>query len=128
MSDILSSHPSRDTFDQPQLRAAIDAASACASTCATCADACLHGDDPGGMARCIDLCNQCASICRAAADVMSRPGPNGDSWEEVVRACIAVCRECADECGSHDMDHCAACAQACRDCADACETLLAVAD
>lgn len=128
MDDILSTHPAKDTFDLPQLRAAIEAAARCASSCATCADACLHGDHVEHMVRCIDLDNQCAEICRTTADVLSRPGPNGDSWEAVVRACIAVCRECAAECGQHEHDHCQMCARDCTACADACEALLAAAD
>lgn len=128
MTDILTSHPSRDTFDLPQLRAAIDAASTCASACASCADACLHGEAVADMVRCIDLTTQCAAICRTTADILSRPGPNGDSWREIVRACIAVCRECAAECGQHDHEHCRACAASCTACADAGEALLSVAD
>lgn len=127
MSDILETHPARDTFDLEPLRRAIDAASACASTCATCADACLHGDDPASMRRCIDLCTQCSIICQATAAILSRPGPNGDSWRSVVEACIAVCRECHEECGGHDHDHCQRCAEASRECIEACEALLAVA-
>ena len=106
MVDILSSHPSSDTFDLPQLRAAIDAASRCATSCASCADACLHGDGVEHMIRCIDLDNQCATICRATADILARPAPHGDSWRAVVQACIEVCRECADECAQHDHEHC----------------------
>ena len=98
-----------------------------ASSCATCADACLHGDHVEHMVRCIDLDNQCAEICRTTADVLSRPGPNGDSWEAVVRACIAVCRECAQECAQHEHDHCQMCARDCTACADACGALLAAA-
>ena len=64
MDDILSTHPSKDTFDLPQLRAAIDAAARCASSCSTCADACLHGEHVEHMVRCIDLDTQCAAICR----------------------------------------------------------------
>ena len=89
MDDILSTHPARDTFDLGPLRAAIDAANRCASTCATCSDACLHSGDATSMSRCIDLDNQCAAICRTTADILSRPGPNGDSWRAVVEACIA---------------------------------------
>lgn len=123
-TDILSTHPSKDTFDKDKLRAAIDAALECGSTCASCSDACLHGDDAAMMTRCIDLDNQCAAICFTTANILSRPGPNGDSWEDIVKACIAVCRECADECGSHDHDHCKICAESCRKCADACQALL----
>ena len=128
--DILQTHPKRDTFDLDRLRAAIDAASACASTCATCADACVHEDDPAAMARCIDLCSQCAAICGTTAEILSRSSPNGDSWRAIVQACIEVCRECAAECGQHagHHEHCGICAEACRRCADACEALLAVAD
>jgi hypothetical protein len=127
--DILQTHPKRDTFDLDELRAAIDATSACASTCATCSDACLHGDDPAAMTRCIDLCTQCSTICRATADILSRPGPNGDSWRAVVEACIAVCTECAEECEQHagHHEHCRLCAEECRRCADACRALLDVA-
>ena len=130
MDDILSTHPARDTFDLGPLRAAIDAANRCASTCATCSDACLHSGDATSMSRCIDLDNQCAAICRTTADILSRPGPNGDSWRAVVEACIAVCTECAQECEQHadHHDHCRICAEACRACADACRALLGVAD
>lgn len=128
--DILSTHPKKDTFDLAELRAAIDAASACANACATCADACLHGDDPKAMVGCIDQCTQCAVICRATTDVLSRPAPDGDAWETLVKACIEACRSCAEECEQHadHSDHCRLCAEACRKCADACEALLAVAD
>jgi hypothetical protein len=128
--DILSTHPSKDTFDLAQLRAAIDAAAECATTCASCADACLREDDPKAMVRCIDLCTQCAAICRTTAEILSRPGPNGDSWRSIVEACIAACRECAEECEQHagHHEHCRICAEACRRCADACEALLGVAD
>lgn len=128
MEDILKTHPSRETFDQAKLRAAIDALLTCASTCATCADACLHSGHADHMVRCIAMDNQCAAICFATANILSRPGPAGDAWREVVKACAAMCRECADECASHaDMDHCQICAEACRACADACEALLAAA-
>lgn len=128
--DILQTHPKRDTFDLDRLRAAIDAASACANTCATCSDSCLHEDDPKAMTRCIDLCTQCAAICRTTAEVLSRPGPNGDSWRAIVRACIEVCRECAEECDQHagHHDHCRVCAEECRRCAEACQALLDVAE
>ena len=121
-----SSPPSRAT--QSDCRA--DAANRCASTCATCSDACLHGEDAGSMTRCIDLDNQCAAICRTTADILSRPGPNGDSWRAIVEACIAVCTECAEECEQHadHHDHCRICAEACRACAEACRALLGVAD
>ena len=124
MTDILETHPLRDTFDPGPLRTAIDAALRCASTCASCADACLHGEDANDMARCIDLDEQCATICFTTARVLSQPGPNGDSWRSIVQACIDVCRECAEECGGHDHEHCRICAAACRECADACQALL----
>jgi len=128
--DILSTHPKKDTFDLAQLRAAIDATSACASTCGTCADACLHSDDPSDMVRCVHLCTQCAAICRTTAEVLSRPSPNGDSWRSIVQACIEVCRECAAECDEHagHHEHCRICADACRRCADACQALLDVSN
>lgn len=127
MTDILSTHPDHETFDLPELRAALDALAACAAACGTCSDSCLHGDHAAAMVRCIDLCTQCQVVCSATAQVLSRPGPNGDSWRAVVQACAAVCRECAEECVSHEMDHCQLCAEACRACAEACEALLAVA-
>ena len=128
MDDILSTHPKRDTFDLGPLRAAIDAANRCASTCATCSDACLHSGDATSMSRCIDLDNQCAAICQATADILARPAPHGNSWRAVVQACIEVCRECADECAQHDHEHCQVCAEDCRACAAACEALLSVSD
>ncbi|MBC7309801.1 MAG: four-helix bundle copper-binding protein, partial [Tetrasphaera sp.] len=114
--DILQTHPRRDTFDLEQLRVAIDAASACATTCATCADACLHEDDPKAMTRCIDLCTQCAAICRTTAEILARASPDGESWRSIVQACIDTCRECAEECERHGdhHEHCRICAEACR--------------
>ena len=128
--DILSDPPKKDTFNLEQLRAAIDAASACANSCATCADSCLHEENPADMARCISLCNQCAAICRTTAQILAQPSPNGDSWRAIVEACIAVCTECAEECEQHaeHEEHCRICAEACRRCAEACQALLDVAD
>ena len=123
-TDILTTHPSTDMFDLPKVRAAIDAALACASACAVCSDACLHGDDPASMVSCIDHDLRCVAICQATAEILSRPGSHGQAWRDVVRACAAVCRECAEECASHDHEHCQICAEACRRCADACEALL----
>lgn len=128
ITDVLTDHPARETFDLDELAACIDACLACTATCSSCADACLSEDDPAAMRRCIQTDLDCADICAATARVLARPSPTGHAWRALVEACAQACTECADECSQHDHAHCRRCADACRRCADACRALLAVAD
>jgi hypothetical protein len=43
-----------------------------------------------------------------------------------LRACLAICTSCGDECGRHarHYEHCRVCEQACRRCEQACRELL----
>ncbi len=126
LRSLLENHPSRDTIHLDELVAAIEAASACADNCSACADACIP--EGGEMADCIRTCRDCEDVCRATAAILSRPAPAVKAWTKLVEACIAICDECADECGSHDNGHCRECAKACRACADACRALLKAAE
>lgn len=126
IADVLADHPARDTFDFAELRRAIEACRTCAVMCDLCADSDLTRD-PAGMVDCIRRCWDCATICAATAAVLSRPTPSGGAWEAQVRACIAACMECAQECGTHDHECCRNCADACRECQQALQQLIAVA-
>ena len=70
------------------------------------------------MAECIRLDRICAETCKAASmAVVSNVQTDVTS---LIKACQTMCEKCADECASHENDHCKACAEACRKCADAC--------
>jgi len=95
----------------------IDACNACANACNHCAAMCLQEPDVGAMAGCIRQDMDCAELCRTAAALMARDSVHAAALCQV---CAQACRDCAAECGKHDMDHCQQCAAACRRCADAC--------
>jgi hypothetical protein len=59
----------------------------------------------------------CAKICYLTASFVTFHSSHA---EGVVRQCEIICRECAEECEKHDMDHCQECARACRACEEAC--------
>lgn len=124
LADALADHPARPSLDFPELNRAIEAMSACATTCSVCADSHL-GENAAAMADCIRHCLRCADLCSATARILSRPTLGGHAWERVVAACAAVCAECAAECERHDHATCRECAAACRACERACQALLA---
>ena len=96
-------------------------------TCQSCANACLHEDEIAPMRDCIQTDLNCSDVCAATMRILSRPGPDGKTWETMLQACVAACAECAHECEQHDHDHCRVCARECRACAEACDALLVVA-
>ncbi|HEY9185560.1 MAG TPA: four-helix bundle copper-binding protein [Salegentibacter sp.] len=94
----------------------------CINHCNYCADACLDEDDVKKMTTCIRTDKVCAEVCSALNQVLATNYGNVDG---LVRYCIEVCNDCADECSKHDHDHCQKCAEACRHCVDACQDYLA---
>ena len=125
---MLQTYPTPIGLDSRKLAATIDALIACAETCTACADACLGEDMVADLTTCIATNLDCADICGAAARVLSRRvGFDSTSTGEVLRACIAACRACGEECSRHASmhEHCRLCADACRACLEACEDLLA---
>lgn len=99
----------------------------CTASCLSCADACVHETTDEDLARCIGLNLDCAAVCTATAQVLARSGDGDRSGlNALLRACIAACRSCAEECSRHGshMDHCRVCAEACRECEQACLALL----
>lgn len=105
-----------------QYQICIDACHACAVACNTCFTACLKESDVGMMARCIALDMDCAAICSLAANAMAR---DSEMAPHFCRLCSEVCLACANECESHQHDHCQQCAQACRACSKACLSMVA---
>lgn len=107
-------------MERPDYAACIEACNACADACDRCASACLGEEDVKMMARCIALDIDCSQLCRLAAAVMAR---GGEAAAALCRVCADVCDQCAQECGSHPVDHCQACAAACRRCAEQCRRM-----
>ena len=125
LDTMLTAHD--DNLRVDDLTRAIEALNACAAHCLACADACLEEDDVDSMVRCIRSDLDCATICRATADVLARAGASGMPWRQQVEVAVAATDACAEECGSHDHDHCQACAAACRRASEACQQLLQAA-
>ncbi len=110
--------------DMQLMQDCIEACTACMQACTMCADA--DATDGADMARCASLCASTADMCSAMMMTMMRPaGFDREGMMSMLSACMTMCRACADECNSHDMDHCRMCAQVCTNCADACEKLMA---
>lgn len=124
--EIFDTHPSPASDAGEEAFSLVKAAAECASTCTTCADACLEEDDPTSLRLCIRTNQDCADICATTARMISRPGEQDPTiLRAQLDACLTACRRCAEECSRHsaDMEHCAVCAESCRACAEACETM-----
>lgn len=125
VADVLSDHPSKDTFDLHELSRCIQALLECSAACTVCADACLAEDDVTSQLHCIRTDLDCADICSATARVLSRAAPSGDMWRHLLEACAKACAECAAECERHTgHKHCQLCGQMCREAEKACQQLL----
>ena len=98
-------------------KSCIEACLECAALCNYCASSCLKEQNVKMMARCIQLDTECSILCYTAAQLMSAGSTRA---QEICRLCAQLCRECADECESHDSEHCRECAKACRHCAEEC--------
>lgn len=127
--DMLMAHPTKLEIDPAALAECIDACFDCAQTCMACADACLAEEDVRPLLRCITLNQDCDDVCDVTGRLLSRQ--TRPDWHVVraqVTACLAACRDCANECERHadHHEHCRICAEACRRCEQACLRLLAV--
>jgi hypothetical protein len=124
---MLDTYPTAVNVDAGTLAAAIDAATDCAQACIADTDADLGEQNVTEMIRCIRLCLDCADVCTATAGVISRPaGYDADVTKPLLQACVAICKNCGDECERHARmhEHCRVCAGACRRCEQACRELL----
>jgi hypothetical protein len=124
---MIDTHPAETGIDRALLARAVDAMTACASVCTTCADACLAEEMVADLRRCIRTDLDCADVCATAARVMTRQtGYEPEVSRAVVQACLVACRTCAAECEEHAgmHEHCRICAEACRTCEQVCEELL----
>jgi len=109
-------------MENNQYKDCIKACLKCAMACEVCAAACLREEKVQMMTRCIELDRDCADICRLAATLMAR---QSDYVKEFCRLCAKVCRDCAEECGRHQVEHCQRCAEMCCACAEECEKMAA---
>ena len=123
---MLDTFPRTADIDPDVLAAAIDALGDCAQACNADTAADLTEPDLAEMVTCIRLCLDYVDVCTATAAVLGRlNGYDPTVIRPLVEACIAVCKNCGDECERHShMPHCRVCAQACRRCEQACRDLL----
>lgn len=129
ITTMLEQHP----FSAPNpwtrdLAEAIAALGECEQVCRSCADACLDERQVSHLRRCIRTDLDCATICHATAELLLRhSGPISFVLQEQLRACLAACQVCGDECDLHAADHahCRVCAHTCRRCQEQCNELLA---
>ena len=90
-----------------------------AQACEWCADECIRlGEEE--MTRCIQLCRDVADVATLHARFMAR---NSSFEGDLAAVCAELCRECADECATHDHDHCQTCADVVSRCANSCEEM-----
>ena len=125
---MLDYYPRELNVDRDLFVACIEACYDCADSCTQCADDCLGEESVQELTTCIRLNLDCSDICVATGRVVGRQtGFDASVADAIVRACIAACRSCADECdihAAHGMEHCRVCAEECRRCEQACEELL----
>ncbi|PZW40775.1 uncharacterized protein DUF326 [Mesonia algae] len=100
----------------------IEALNNCIAHCNYCSDACLNEDNIKMMVDCIRTDRACAEVCSATVKLLAMDSAFAKA---MVEKCHEICKQCADECGKHDHQHCKDCAEACKKCADACEAYLA---
>jgi hypothetical protein len=126
-SELLASSPAAPADRLDLFARCIDACAAGAQACLVCADACLAEPTTGELIGCIRLDLDCADICTTTGRLLARQHALDPALAQaMLQTCVAACRLCADECGSHAShhDHCARCADACRACEEACRALL----
>jgi hypothetical protein len=126
---MLDAYPREFNVDRDLLVRCIETCSDCAESCTQCADDCLGEEIVQELTTCIRLNLDCADICATTGRVVSRrTGYDAAVTGALLRACIAACGSCADECeihAAHGMEHCRVCAEECRRCEQACGELLA---
>lgn len=129
LNRMLNSHPQASTAgpNAGAIGEALQALLVCASTCTSCADACLGEERVAAMRRCIRLNLDCADVCEATARLLTRFTET--DWDIVrgqLESCVVACRACGAECERHAarMEHCRICADACQACETACNDLV----
>ena len=126
-ASMLDTYPATVNVDKQLLATAIEEALSCFQTCTACADACLSEQMVADLTTCIRSNLDCATTCTATVEVLSRhTGYDANITRTQLRACIAACKACGDECEQHAgmHEHCRICAEACRACEAACQALL----
>jgi uncharacterized membrane protein len=126
---MLDTYARSDAVDHDLLAAAIDALSDCAQACGADTAADLSEQNVAEMITCIRLCLDCVDVCTGTIGVLSRQTAYDPTvTRPLLEACIAICRNCGDECERHAQHHahCRVCAEACRRCEQACRDLLHV--
>lgn len=128
IKSMIDAHP-KQTGDLPadRLAEAIKACLDCVAVCGSCADACLGEEGIEELRHCIRTDQDCADICLATARMLQRQGGHHAAvLRPLLEACVAACRNCAEECERHAgmHEHCRICAEHCRACEEACAALL----
>ena len=123
--EMIKAAPQELTVDAGLIADAIDAASACAVVCTSCASACLS--EPMDMAQCVRDDLDCADLCDVTAKHLARLN-RGDKQLTlaILAACIEACVQCGASCAEHagQHEHCRLCMEACRRCESACQALM----
>ena len=110
---MLDAHPQAAGIEIAVLADALDALKEGAQV--SVADADLVEPTVADMVKCIRLCIDCVNICRANVGVLSRPtNLEVDVTKPLLKACVAICKACGEECERHAQrhDHCRICADA----------------
>ena len=124
---MMETHPVKPMRDRNAWVDAIEACFACAQGCTACADACLAEHHVEDLVRCIRLNLDCADICMTTGRLLSRMEQFAHPvLLHQLRACIAACNACGNECEEHAAmhEHCQVCAELCRRCEQACQAIL----
>ena len=123
---MLDTYPNDHSIDTSVLAGAIDALSDCVQACIIDVDADLM-EHAAELLKCIRLCLDCADVCGATLAVTSRQTGYEPALNKLLlKACVAVCKSCGDECERHAPmhAHCRVCFEASRRCEEACRNLL----
>lgn len=101
------------------MKACIDACSACHSECFETVQYCLDKGGKHSAAAHIALMLNCAEISALAVSFMA-----GKSvfQAELCGLCAEICEKCAEECDSFDDERMKECAAICRKCVGLCKT------
>ncbi|WP_435361957.1 four-helix bundle copper-binding protein [Haloarchaeobius sp. DFWS5] len=102
-------------------RECVDTCLAAAEACEWCADECAGKGEE--MGECIRLCRDVADLASLHARFMVR---DSDYAGDLAAVCADACEACADECETHDHDHCQTCATVVRECAKSCRNTASV--
>ncbi|MET1078042.1 MAG: four-helix bundle copper-binding protein [Pseudomonas sp.] len=100
----------------------IEACTASAVACETCANACLKTAAGSDRDICIALYHDCIDLCRLAVRLMQRQSALVD---EICRLCAITCQAVAQQCNKYADLHCQECAQVCQRCVEQCEEITA---